>query len=52
MFSNRWIGHSEPVNWPARSPDLTILDYFLWDYIKDISNQNDYDSGRHEKLNH
>jgi len=24
------------INWLARLPDLTILDYFLWDYIKDI----------------
>ena len=21
--------------WPARSPDLTPCDYFLWDYVKD-----------------
>jgi len=41
----------KPINWPARSSDLTILD-FLWDYIKDIGNQTDYDSGRHKELNH
>jgi len=20
-------------NWPARSPDLTVSDYFLWNYV-------------------
>lgn len=30
----RWIGNMGPVPWPARSPDLTPLDYFLWGAIK------------------
>ncbi|KYN08431.1 hypothetical protein ALC62_00585 [Cyphomyrmex costatus] len=25
-----------PHNWPPRSPDLTILDYYLWGTIKDL----------------
>lgn len=29
-FPNRWIGRGGPVNWPARSPDLNPLDYYLW----------------------
>lgn len=33
-FPNRWIGRSGPIPWPARSPDLTPLDYFLWGYLK------------------
>jgi len=33
-FSNKWIGRGGPVEWPARSPDLTPLDFFLWGYIK------------------
>lgn len=33
-FPDNWIGRGGPVNWPARSPDLTPLDYFLWGYIK------------------
>ena len=33
-FGNRWIGGRGPVNWPARSPDLTPLDFFLWGYKK------------------
>jgi len=28
-FSRRWIGRGGPLSWPARSPDLTPLDYFL-----------------------
>lgn len=33
-FPNRWIGRGGPVHWPARSPDLTPLDYFLWGHLK------------------
>ena len=33
-FHNHWIGRRGPVNWPARSPDLTPLDFFLWGYLK------------------
>lgn len=30
-----WIGRGGIIAWPARSPDLTPLDYFLWgDEIK------------------
>lgn len=36
MFPDRWIGRNGPVWWPARSPDLTPLDYFLWGCIKEI----------------
>ncbi|GFT86848.1 putative transposable element [Trichonephila clavipes] len=25
-----------PVNWPPRSCDLTLLDYFLWGYVKSL----------------
>lgn len=34
-FPGRWIGRGGPINWPARSPDLTPLDYFLWGHIKE-----------------
>lgn len=34
-FPERWIGRGGPINWPARSPDLTPLDYFLWSHIKE-----------------
>lgn len=33
-FHNQWIGNRGPVHWPARSPDLTPLDFFLWGFIK------------------
>lgn len=33
-FPGRWIGRHGPVKWPARSPDLTPLDFFYWGHIK------------------
>lgn len=30
VFIDQWIGRRGPIEWPARSPDLTPLDYFLW----------------------
>lgn len=36
MYRERWIGRRGPVTWPARSPDLTPLDFFLWGHIKEI----------------
>ncbi|CAF2008707.1 unnamed protein product [Rotaria magnacalcarata] len=35
-FPGRWIGRRGPFDWPARSPDLTPCDFFLWGYLKDI----------------
>ena len=35
-FPNRWIGRRGPFNWPARSPDLTPCDFFLWGYLKGL----------------
>jgi hypothetical protein len=35
-FPNRWIGRRGSIEWPARSPDLTSLDFFLWGHIKSI----------------
>lgn len=35
-FANRWIGRGGRVPWPARSPDLTPLDFFLWGVLKDM----------------
>lgn len=34
MFPNRVIANSGDVRWPARSPDLSPLDYFLWGTMK------------------
>lgn len=33
-YPSRWIGRAGPVGWPARSPDMTPLDYFLWGTMK------------------
>lgn len=33
-FGRRWVGRGGPVSWPARSPDLNPLDFFLWGYLK------------------
>ena len=34
IFHDRWIGRRGGIEWPARSPDLTPLDFFLWGYLK------------------
>ena len=33
-FGNRIVALHHPQEWPARSPDLTPLDFFLWGYLK------------------
>lgn len=33
-FNGRWIGRLSNHRWPARSPDLTPLDFFFWGYLK------------------
>uniref|UniRef100_V5I843 Transposable element Tc3 transposase n=1 Tax=Anoplophora glabripennis TaxID=217634 RepID=V5I843_ANOGL len=37
-YPNRWIGRGNeaPISWPARSPDLTPMDFFFWGHIKSI----------------
>lgn len=35
-YPEKWIGRGGFINWPARSPDLTPLDYFLWGALKAI----------------
>ncbi|KYN15703.1 hypothetical protein ALC57_11999 [Trachymyrmex cornetzi] len=34
VFPNRWIGRRGYIEWPAQSPVLNPLDYFLWGYLK------------------
>ena len=36
VYSRKWIGRGGPVAWPARSPNLTPLDFFLWGHVKSI----------------
>ncbi|KYQ48387.1 hypothetical protein ALC60_12568 [Trachymyrmex zeteki] len=30
------MGRGGPIIWPARSPDLNVLDYFIWGHIKNL----------------
>jgi len=34
-FPNRWIGRDGQTPWPPRSPDINLLDFFLWGCVKD-----------------
>lgn len=34
-FRHRWIGRGGPTEWPAKSPDLNIMDIFVWAFVKD-----------------
>ncbi|EZA56082.1 hypothetical protein X777_03192 [Ooceraea biroi] len=36
QFPGRWMGRYGPIRWPARSPDLNPLDFFLWGYCKEV----------------
>jgi hypothetical protein len=45
---SRWIGCGGPRNWPARSPDLNPLDFFLWGYVKNVVYRHPIDT--EEKL--
>lgn len=34
QYPLRWIGRGGPTPWPARSPDLTPCDFYLWGHMK------------------
>lgn len=34
-FYDHWIANNGPFLWPPRSPDLSVLDYFIWGSIKE-----------------
>ncbi|XP_070522362.1 uncharacterized protein [Cardiocondyla obscurior] len=34
VFAERWMGRGGPITWPARSPDMNVLDYFIWGHVK------------------
>ncbi|KAJ4431746.1 hypothetical protein ANN_20350 [Periplaneta americana] len=36
VYHDRWIGRGGPVQWPARSPDLNPLDFYLWGHLKQL----------------
>ncbi|CAH2101036.1 unnamed protein product [Euphydryas editha] len=50
-FGDRWIGRGGPVPWPARSPDLTPLDYYLWAEVKRLVYAVEYENIEELKLN-
>eukprot|EP00731_Ephydatia_muelleri_P031429 Em0022g943a len=33
-LEDRWMGRVGPIPWPARSPDPSPLDFWLWSYLK------------------
>ena len=35
-FGNIWIGRGGPIVWPPRLPDLTLLDFYFWGYMKTL----------------
>lgn len=37
--SLRWSCHPSEMDWPPRSPDLTPIDSFLWDYLMERINE-------------
>jgi len=39
-YPDSWIGRGGPIHWPAQSPDLTPLDYFLWGHLKNFIYKN------------
>lgn len=35
VYGDNWFGtHSPDVQWPPRSPDLSVLDFFFWGFLK------------------
>ena len=36
MLQDHWIGQRGSVSWPAHSPDLALLDFFLWGKLKGV----------------
>jgi hypothetical protein len=34
VFEHRIISRYVDISWPARSPDLSACDFFLWGYLK------------------
>lgn len=45
-YPGRWVGRAGPVAWPARSPDLTPMDFYVWGRVKDLVYQNQMDTIR------
>ena len=35
-FNDKWIGRRGSFEWPARLPDLSSVEFFLWGFLKDM----------------
>jgi hypothetical protein len=35
-----WIGRGALIAWPPQSPDFSLLDFFLWGYVKNAIYQD------------
>jgi hypothetical protein len=35
-YPRQWIGRGGPTEWPARSPDLNPLDFYMWGHLKSV----------------
>jgi Helix-turn-helix domain (DUF4817) len=46
QFGENWMANQGPIQWPARSPDLTPLDFFLWGKIKDLTYKQPFNNRR------
>ena len=46
LFGGRTIGQHLDHHWPARSPDLTVCDFFLWGYLKRPLDTGHHNHGR------
>jgi len=52
-FPNHWLGCGGPIAWPLRSPNLTLLDYYLWGHVKTLvyeTRNNSWEALRHRIL--
>ena len=36
QFAEKWIGRGGPIPWPARSPDMTPMDFFVWGEMRNL----------------
>jgi hypothetical protein len=37
QFTEVWIGWCGSISWPSLSSDLTLLDFLLWGYVRDMA---------------
>ena len=42
-FNDKWIGRRGLFKWPARSPDLSLMDFFLWGVLKDMCTKRNHE---------